>query len=187
MQLDECLSVRDGRLQIEGCDAGALAERFGTPLYVVSEDQLRRRARAFAGAFGAAWPHGPVRVLPSIKANYALALRAVLSGEGLGCDAFGAGELEAALRGGTAPGLVSLNGSSKDRALIERAVAAGVRITADSVAELTWRPRRGKGRGARARGGERRRPSGSAGPRGCGCACGRSCPRACRRTCSASR
>jgi diaminopimelate decarboxylase len=136
MQIDDCLSVRDGRLRIEACDVGSLAERFGTPLYVVSEDQLRRRARAFTAAFGAAWPHGPVRVLPSIKANYTLALRAVLSDEGLGCDAFGAGELEAALRAGTPPPLISLNGSSKDRALIERAVALGVRITADSVAEL---------------------------------------------------
>jgi diaminopimelate decarboxylase len=136
MQLDECLSVGDGRLFVEGCDAGALADRFGTPLYVVSEDQLRRRARSFGSAFGAAWPHGPVRVLPSIKANYALALRAVLSDEGLGCDAFGAGELEAALRAGTPPALISLNGSSKDRALIERAVALGVRVTADSVTEL---------------------------------------------------
>jgi diaminopimelate decarboxylase len=136
MQIDECLAVRDGRLHVEGCDAGELADRFGTPLYVVSEDQLRRRARAFTRAFEAAWPHGPARVLPSIKANYALALRAVLSDEGLGCDAFGAGELEAALRAGTPPELISLNGSSKDRALIERAVAAGVRITADSVTEL---------------------------------------------------
>jgi diaminopimelate decarboxylase len=136
MQIDECLAVRDGRLHVEGCDACELADRFGTPLYVVSEDQLRRRARAFVHAFQAAWPHGPARVLPSIKANYALALRAVLSDEGLGCDAFGAGELEAALRAGTPPALVSLNGSSKDRALIERAVAAGVRITADSMTEL---------------------------------------------------
>jgi diaminopimelate decarboxylase len=136
MQIDECLAIRDGRLHVEGCDAGELADRFGTPVYVVSEDQLRRRARAFTRAFEAAWPHGPARVLPSIKANYALALRAVLSDEGLGCDAFGAGELEAALRAGTPPELVSLNGSSKDRALIERAVVAGVRITADSVTEL---------------------------------------------------
>ena len=120
MQIDECLAIRDGRLHVEGCDAGELADRFGTPLYVVSEDQLRRRARAFARAFEAAWPHGPARVLPSIKANYALALRAVLSDEGLGCDAFGAGELEAALRAGTPPALVSLErlleGPDADRA-----------------------------------------------------------------------
>ena len=43
-----------GRLEIAGCDVLELAERFGTPAYVVSEDDLRARARAFIGAFEAA-------------------------------------------------------------------------------------------------------------------------------------
>ncbi len=75
-------------------------------------------------------------VMPSIKANFALALRRILTEEGTGCDTFGAGELEAALRTGVAPERISLNGSTKNRELIERAVAAGVRLTLDSVAEL---------------------------------------------------
>ena len=75
-------------------------------------------------------------VMPSIKANFALALRRILTEEGTGCDTFGAGELDAALRTGVAPERISLNGSTKNRELIERAVAAGVRLTLDSVAEL---------------------------------------------------
>ncbi|MBN9621871.1 MAG: VOC family protein, partial [Actinobacteria bacterium] len=63
-------------------------------------------------------------------------LRRVLTEEGTGCDAFGAGELEAALRGGVEPAAISLNGSSKDRALIGRAVEVGARLTLDSPAEL---------------------------------------------------
>ena len=51
--IDECLSVADGRLQIEGCDAGGLAERFGTPLSVISEDHVRRNARRFGRALAA--------------------------------------------------------------------------------------------------------------------------------------
>jgi len=39
--LDECLSIRDGRL-IEECDVHALAQSFGTPAYVMSENQLLR-------------------------------------------------------------------------------------------------------------------------------------------------
>ena len=35
MQIDECPAIRGGRLHVERCDAGGLAERFGTPLYVV--------------------------------------------------------------------------------------------------------------------------------------------------------
>lgn len=134
-QLDECLSVRDGALFIEGCEADALAERFGTPLYVVSDDQLRRNARRFEQAFATRWP-GPFLLLPSIKANSSLALRRILTEVGAGCDVFGEGELEAALRTGTDPGRISLNGPMKGDALLERAIRAGVRITLDSRAEL---------------------------------------------------
>jgi diaminopimelate decarboxylase len=133
---DDCLSIRDGRLFVDDADLGELAERFGTPIYVVSEQQLRRNARAVVSAFSQRWTEGPVLVMPSIKANLSLALRHILTEEGTGCDTFGAGELEAALRTGVNPERVSLNGSTKDAELIERAVGAGVRITLDSVAEL---------------------------------------------------
>ncbi len=131
----ECLSIRDGELCIEGCSAESLAERFGTPLYVVSEDQLRRNTGRFRAAFGERWP-GDLLVLPSIKANSCLALRHILSDEGTGCDVFGVSELEAALRTGTDPHTISLNGPMKDDALLERAIGLGVRITLDSRAEL---------------------------------------------------
>lgn len=136
MALDECLSVRGGRLFVEGCDSVELARTFGTPLFVVSENQLRRNARRFVSAFGSRWPEGRVNVLPSIKANFSLALRRILTQEGVGCDTFGSAELEAALRCGVRPELISVNGSAKDAALIERAVGAGARITLDSVREI---------------------------------------------------
>ena len=133
---DDTLSVRDGRLLLEDLELTALAERFGTPLYVVSEAQLRGNIRTLATAFASNWQEGEVLVMPSIKANFSLALRRILTEEGAGCDTFGAAELEAALRAGVDPALISLNGSSKDARLIERAVAAGVRITLDSLREL---------------------------------------------------
>ena len=132
-RIDDCLAIAGGRLQIEGCDAAELAERFGTPLSVISEDQLRRNARRFVRALAAAWPEGPTRVLPSIKANYTLALRCALTQEGLGCDVFGPAELYAALAGGVPPPLISVNGTGKTRALLEHAVGIGARVTLDSV------------------------------------------------------
>lgn len=134
-RIDECLSVRGDRLLIEQCDACELAERFGTPLYVVSENQLRRNARRLVQAFSDQWD-GPVQVLPSIKANHVLALRRILSDEGLGCDTFGHGELWAALACGVPPSLISVNGSGKSAQLIEDAVAAACRITLDAPREL---------------------------------------------------
>ena len=134
--IDECLSIRGGSLFIEDCEAVDLARRFGTPLYVVSEDQLRRNVRAFRAEFQRGWPDGEVLVMPSIKANYVLALRRILTEEGAGCDTFGPSELHAALTTGVPPGLISFNGSSKTEEVLERAVAAGVRITLDSPVEV---------------------------------------------------
>jgi diaminopimelate decarboxylase len=130
------VSLREGTLWVEDCPAPELAARFGTPLYVVSEAQLRANARRFLAAFGDRWPHGPVRVLPSIKANLSLALRRVLSEEGMGCDTFGAGELHAALQGGVDPERISVNGAVKDAELVARAVELGARITLDHPREL---------------------------------------------------
>ena len=134
--IDDCLSIRGGHLWVEGCDAVELARTFGTPLHVISEDQLRRNVRRIAAAFRAAWPEGDVLLLPSIKANYTLALRRILTDEGTGCDTFGPGELEAALRTGVPPETISVNGSVKPVDLIARAVGAGCRITLDSAREV---------------------------------------------------
>jgi diaminopimelate decarboxylase len=134
-RIDECLSVSGDRLLIEGCDTWELAERFGTPIYVVSENQLRRNARRLLRAFSECWD-GPVQVLPSIKANSVLALRRILSEEGLGCDTFGPAELWAALACDVPPSLISVNGSGKSAQLVEEAIAAGCRITLDAPREL---------------------------------------------------
>lgn len=136
-RIDQMLTVRDGRLFIEDVDTVALASRVGTPVYVVSEDQLRRNAREFRRAFADRWREGEVRILPSLKANHCLALRHVLSQEGMGCDTFGTAELEAALRANVAPELISVNGTAKSATLIDQAVRVGARITIDAARELS--------------------------------------------------
>jgi diaminopimelate decarboxylase len=134
--IDGCLSVRDGHLWVETCDAVELARRFGTPVHVISDDQVRRNVRRTDAAFRRAWPEGDVLLLPSIKANFTLAVRRILTEEGTGCDTFGPGELEAALRTGVPPEAISVNGSVKSADLITRAVEAGCMVTLDSAREV---------------------------------------------------
>ena len=134
--IDDCLSIRNGVLFVEDCDSTKIAERFGTPLYVMSEDQIRRNVRTFQAEFQRGWPDGRVVVMPSIKANYGLALRRILTEEGAGCDTFGPGELHAALSTGVPPDLISFNGSSKTEELLARAIGAGARVTLDSAREV---------------------------------------------------
>jgi diaminopimelate decarboxylase len=149
--MDEPIRLDAGRLLVESVPAADLAARFGTPLYVVSEAQLRANVRAWRAALAAAWPHGEGRVLVSLKANPSLALRRILNDEGAGCDVYGASELEVALRAGVDPRVISVNGSTKSTALIERTLAVGARLTADSIEELEAAGRISRERGIRAR------------------------------------
>src|SRR5439155_17646154 len=125
----------DGRLAIAGHDAGALLQRFGSPLYVVAEATLRANFRRIRDAFGAQWP-APVTIMYAVKANPTLAIRAVLSQEGAGGDCFGLGELHACLAGGTDLGRMVMNGSNKSPAEIAAAIERGVRVNIDSETDI---------------------------------------------------
>ncbi|MDP1848012.1 MAG: diaminopimelate decarboxylase, partial [Solirubrobacteraceae bacterium] len=88
----------DGRLQLGGCDAVELAREFGTPAYIVSEDDLRARAQTFVEAFKARTKD--FDVLFASKAFPCTAIYRVLASEGIACDVASGGELALALRGG---------------------------------------------------------------------------------------
>jgi diaminopimelate decarboxylase len=124
----------DGVLWIEGRAATALAEAYGTPLYVTSEAQIRANVRRLRDAFEARWPH--VTLLFATKSNANLAVRRVLVEEGVGGDCFGLGELTLSLRAGVPPELLVLNGSNKQPAELRAAVEAGVTINVDEPGEL---------------------------------------------------
>ena len=127
-----------------------LVARFGSPLFLISETTLRRRARRIRAAFQRAWPVGDVLVMPSIKANPVIALQRILAQERFGSDLVHAGELEVAVRAGIDPSLVSLNGSGKDLATVERAVALGARVTIDDIREIELARRAAQATGKRA-------------------------------------
>ncbi|HQC34279.1 MAG TPA: diaminopimelate decarboxylase [Methanoculleus sp.] len=134
MILPSHLSVRGGHLYIGEHDTVALAERFGTPLYVTSEDRVRENFRRLSGALSA--HYGKVRVLYAAKANGNLAVFRTLASMGAGSDVFSAGEVALALAAGMRPELLLFNGSSKSPADLALAVEKGIRVSVDSPDEL---------------------------------------------------
>ena len=108
----EASSVQDGRLLIGGCDAVELAREFGTPAYVMAEDDLRARAREFRSALESSH-QGPGEVIFASKACPVTAVLRVFAEEGLGCDVASGGELHLALRAGFEPGRIYLHGNAK--------------------------------------------------------------------------
>ena len=115
-----------------GCDTIELASEFGTPAFVVAEDDLRARARAFAR--GLAGRHADCDVLFASKAFPCTAVYRVLAEEGLACDVASGGELALALRGGFDAERIYLHGNAKSAAELEFALDAGVgHIVLDSL------------------------------------------------------
>lgn len=107
-----------------------LAEKFGTPLYVLSERHLRDKARAFRQA----WP-GDVSF--ASKANSTLAVIQVVHSEGCSIDVASEGELRAALAAGVPAKDCHLHGNNKSLQEIGFAVDQRVgQIVVDCFEEL---------------------------------------------------
>ena len=124
----------NGNLWVDGCDVEKLAEKFGTPLYVISEDQLRYTYRRFRDAFRSRYPD--VEILFANKSNNGLAIRHIMNQEGAGGDCFGVNEMYLALLAGSNPKTLVLNGSNKQPEELEMAIMNGLCINIDAMDEL---------------------------------------------------
>jgi diaminopimelate decarboxylase len=125
----------NGNLWVEDCDVADLAAEFGTPLFLVSENQFRYTYRRFRDAFSKYYP-AESEILFANKSNNGLAYRHIMNQEGAGGDCFGVNEMYLALLAGTDPRTLVLNGSNKQNEEIEMAVANGLCINIDAMDEL---------------------------------------------------
>lgn len=125
----------EGHLEIGGCDAAALARKFGTPLYVMDEALIRANCRAYKRAFAERYPHNDVGYAG--KAFLCKAMCALLQEEDMSLDVASAGELHTALAAGFPADRIFCHGNNKSREELQMAVRAGVhRIIVDNEYEL---------------------------------------------------
>ena len=121
-----------GVLTLAGADVRDLAQEFGTPLFVLDEEDFRSRCRDFRQAFG----EGSA-VFYAAKAFCSRGVLRWVAQEGLGVDVCTGGELEVALQAGVAPAMITFHGSNKLTGEVEDAVGAGVgHIVVDSFEEI---------------------------------------------------
>jgi diaminopimelate decarboxylase len=129
----------DGALVIAGVSAGDLVERFGSPLYVVDEDEVRAHARRARDAFRAATAARGTRARTYYAGKAFLCTEVVrwIVAEDLSVDVCTRGELEVALAGGADPARLGFHGNNKSVDELERAVEVGVgSIVVDSPIEI---------------------------------------------------
>lgn len=124
-----------GHFHFGGWDTAELADMFGTPLYVLSEDILRARCRAVRTDFLDRWEN--TGAVYAGKASLPLAMARIIQSEGLGLDLVSGGELYTARMAGFPLARTILHGNSKTRDELEAAIDGGVgRIVVDSLSEL---------------------------------------------------
>ena len=126
---------KDGHLTISGCDTVELAKQYGTPLYVIDEDFLRKNCKEFKTAMDKYFDGG--RVMFASKALNTKAILKIVDSEGLGIDVVSGGELYTALSCGISPEKLELHGNSKTEEEIFMAVENQIYcIIADGFDEL---------------------------------------------------
>src|ERR1700733_10581322 len=81
----------DGELAIGGVGVTELAERFGTPAYIVDEEGLANQARLFRDGLAARRPES--EVVFASKSFPCVAAYKIMAAQGLSIDVAGAGEL----------------------------------------------------------------------------------------------
>jgi len=137
MFTSECLNVNAaGHLTIGGADTVALAQQYGTPLFVMDEQQIRENCRVYTNAIRDFYDgHG--LALYASKAFSCKEICRIAAEEGLGIDVVSAGELYTALQANFPPEHIYFHGNNKSREELEYALASGLGyIVIDNFDEL---------------------------------------------------
>ena len=128
-----------GEIQIGGVGVGELASKYGTPLYVIDEDDFRSRLNYLSRSFNQpAREHGiSVRMYYAAKALLRTDIARWIKQEDYSIDVASGGELAVALAAGFEGSKIGLHGNNKSLSEISRAVSNGVNsIVIDSELEI---------------------------------------------------
>jgi len=126
-------TYQNGVLHAENVSLAALAEQYGTPLYVYSRSAFEQAYTAYTDALGD-WPH---LVCYAIKTNSNLGVLNALARLGAGFDIVSIGELERVIAAGGDPKRVVFSGVGKQAHEMRRALEVGVYcFNVESEAEL---------------------------------------------------
>ena len=122
----------DGEVRVAGVRVTDLAREFGTPLFVIDEDDFRERCRVIAAAFG-----GGANVHYAAKAFLCTEVARWIAEEGLSLDVCSGGELAVALHADFPPERIALHGNNKSVTELTAAVRAGIgHVVLDSMTEI---------------------------------------------------
>lgn len=137
MFVSENLTVNEnGNLAIGGVDTVELAQQYGTPLYVMDEQLIRKNCRSFKESIDKYYD-GNGLVCYASKTFSCLEMCRIIKSEGIGLDVVSIGELYTALKAGFDCSKIGFHGNNKTNQELEYAVDNKVgHIIVDNIEEL---------------------------------------------------
>lgn len=124
----------NGNITIGGCDVSELAQKYGTPLYVMDEATIRAVCNDYKNAFKR-YPH--TKLMYASKALCTSAISKIINSEGFGFDTVSIGEMYTLLKSGISLSRVLFNGNNKSERELDFAIKNGIgRISADNFHEI---------------------------------------------------
>ncbi len=122
------------RAHVAGLPVEELVERFGSPLFVLSESAIREKVREFRMAFESRYPR--VHLGWSYKTHYLAAVCQVMHQEGSWAEVVSGLEFRLARQLGVPADRIVINGPDKDEQTLRAAIAGGSRIHIDNQEEI---------------------------------------------------
>lgn len=115
----------DGRLYFAGTDVCTLAEKYGTPLYIMDEEKIRSNCRDYKSALDNCSCPNSSAIYASKACSFG-AIYKIVADEGLGVDVVSAGEIYTAYKAGVDMSKAYFQGNNKTDYDINFAIDCGV-------------------------------------------------------------
>lgn len=132
---DNNIEIKERRMKFAGHDVTDLADRYGTPLYLMDEARIRENCRRYTDCLDI-MPEGSM-ILYAGKACCFKDMYRIITEEGMGADVVSSGELFTALSAGFDPSKLFFHGNGKTDTDLECAVNEGIGyIVCDNEDEL---------------------------------------------------
>ncbi|XHH08471.1 MAG: diaminopimelate decarboxylase [Candidatus Bathyarchaeia archaeon] len=133
-KLREPLEDRKGNLYFDGFSVKELAQKYDTPLYVISEKRIRENYNRLHDALAAKYKD--LRIYYACKANTNLTVLKILQSEGAYLDTVSPGEVFMGLSSGYTPDRILFTGTSVRDDELKFLAGTGITVNIDSQSEL---------------------------------------------------
>ena len=117
------------------CSLFELANEYGTPLYILDEQTIRKNCQVFTNTLSESYPNHTI--IYASKAALNIGIANIIASENCGADVVSGGELFTVLKSNISKNKIYFHGNNKSTTELELAIKNKVKIVVDNPHELS--------------------------------------------------